>query len=116
MANTDITLQECAYEIICSLVNDENVKDLVKRLCTDLSTDVDFRAGKAIEICVKFVHYRAHSEWLTDTMVQMVPLGSSQETCSLVSKLLLSLAQEQKENLSYLIYKIVRVDLIRHLI
>ncbi|KAK9362622.1 adaptin N terminal region-domain-containing protein [Lipomyces starkeyi] len=85
--DADISIRRRALELSFDLINDQNVRVLVRELLVFLETaDTEFKANMTVQICVAADKYAPNKRWHIDTVLRVLKLAGNYISEQIISQ------------------------------
>lgn len=79
----DISIRRRALELSYALINEQNVRILIRELLAFLEVaDDEFKLGMTTQICLAAERFAPNKRWHIDTVLRVLKLVSSRHLCT----------------------------------
>ncbi|KAK9452975.1 adaptin N terminal region-domain-containing protein [Dipodascopsis uninucleata] len=114
LQDADISIRRRALDLSFDLINDQNVRVLVRELLLFLETaDTEFKSKMTTQICLAAERYAPNKRWHIDTVMRVLKLAGNYTSEQIVSEFITLLSNTQNLQLYTVqkLYMLLRQDI-----
>ncbi|KAK9494553.1 adaptin N terminal region-domain-containing protein [Lipomyces doorenjongii] len=112
--DADISIRRRALDLSFDLINDQNVRVLVRELLVFLETaDTEFKANMTVQICVAADKYAPNKRWHIDTVLRVLKLAGNYVSEQIISQFIALVSNTSNMQLYTVqkLYSLLRSDI-----
>ncbi|KAK9320356.1 adaptin N terminal region-domain-containing protein [Lipomyces orientalis] len=112
--DADISIRRRALDLSFDLINDQNVRVLVRELLVFLeSADTEFKANMTVQICVAADKYAPNKRWHIDTVLRVLKLAGNYVSEQIISQFIALVSNTASMHLYTVqkLYSLLRSDI-----
>ncbi|KAK9243248.1 adaptin N terminal region-domain-containing protein [Lipomyces tetrasporus] len=112
--DADISIRRRALDLSFDLINDQNVRVLVRELLVFLeSADTEFKANMTVQICIAADKYAPNKRWHIDTVLRVLKLAGNYVSEQIISQFIALVSNTASMHLYTVqkLYSLLRSDI-----